>query len=86
LTLCFEFHPPGDSHSAGGISAALIEASGRRHRLMDPGLDRQGESLVCQVGRVEDAPAGQAIVFEAIELSSTAPVRIRAIRGGQAGG
>jgi hypothetical protein len=86
LTLCYEFHPPGDSHAAGGISAALIETSGRRHRLVDPSLDRRGEGLVCQVGRVEDAPTGQTVVFEAIELSSAAPVRIRTIRGGQAGG
>ena len=94
VTLCFEFHPPGDSHAAGGISATLLDASGGRYRLVNPALDRRGESLVCQVGSLEALGAGggtappDRVVLEAIELSATTPVRVRAIRGGsrQAGG
>ena len=78
--LCFEFDLPGDSHGAGGIAAVLVAASGQRHPIVDPELDRRGESVVCQRGRIEALDPGETV--DAIELTATEPLRLRRIRGG----
>ena len=78
--LCFEFDLPGDSHGAGDITAVLVGTSGQRHRIVDAELDRRGESVVCQLGRVEALDPGE--VVEAIELTAAEPLRLRQIRGG----
>jgi hypothetical protein len=77
--LCFEFNIPGDSRSADGIQAVLLATSGQRRTLVDAELDRRGESVVCQLGRIE--PQDRE-VFEAVELTSPVDLHLRGIRGG----
>lgn len=79
--LTFEFDRPGDSHAADCLHVALVDESGRRHRLADPRLDRRGESMICLVGALEDGGAGASSSFVAMELSSDAPVRVESVRG-----
>jgi hypothetical protein len=79
--LCFEFDLPGHSHSTGGIEAALIAASGQSYPLVDAELDRRGESVVCQIGRVDASEPG-GVVFESIQLRAATRLRVRQIRGG----
>jgi hypothetical protein len=87
--LCYEFNIPGESHQGVRIQAVLVAASGQRYVLADREVDRRGESIVCQVGRIAGkepgAPgpaAASPIVFEAAELSSNTPLRLRELRGG----
>lgn len=87
--MCFEFDRSADSRDAGRIHLVLLSTSGRRYTLSDVTLDRQGESVVCHVGRVtemepeaERSAPGDSVVFEAVELSAEVPVRLRALRGG----
>jgi hypothetical protein len=80
--LCFEFGRPGDSHKAGDIQAVLLTPSGRRQPFVDVELDRRGESVVCQIGRVD---TGEEVVFASVELIAPGPVRLRGLRGGSAG-
>ena len=76
--LCFEFELPGDSRKTKDINAVLLTTSGQRHRLADVQMDRRGESVVCQIGRVD----GEDAVFEAVELTASERVRVRQLRGG----
>jgi hypothetical protein len=81
--LCFEFDLPGDSQRAAAIHARLVSSSGDRVEIRMPALDRRGESTVCQIGQLavrQPTPAG--VVYEAVELYSDVPVRLRGIRGG----
>jgi hypothetical protein len=55
--LTFAFDRPGDSHVADCLHVALVDASGRRHALVAPRLDRRGESMVCLIGALEAAEA-----------------------------
>lgn len=87
--LCFEFDLPGDSHKTDGIYAVLLATSGQRHPLVDTNLDRRGDRLVCQVGRVDAFEPGsrvvdqnQEVTFEAVELTAPARMRLRELRGG----
>lgn len=87
--MCFEFAHQRDSRNAGEIRTVLLSTSGRRYTLADVHLDRRGEAMVSQVGRVvavEPRVGGvsesDAILFEAVELSSDVPVGLRALRGG----
>lgn len=87
--MCFEFDLPGDSHNAAGIRAVLVSSSGQRHPLVDTKVDRRGDSLVCQVGRVDAFEPGSRlveyegeVVFEAVELRSSVRLRLRELRGG----
>lgn len=79
--ITFAFDRPGDSHAADCLHVALVDASGRRHTLVAPRLDRRGESLICLIGALEDGGAGTAVSFVALELSSDAPVRVESVRG-----
>lgn len=79
--LTFEFDRPGDSHAADCLHVALVDESGRRHRLADPRLDRRGESMICLIGALEPPVAGAGATFTAIELSSDSPVRVESVRG-----
>ena len=82
--LCFEFDPPGDSRRAADIQATLLAAGGARAMLRNPSLDRQGESVVCQVGPLDVSPPGPPPgAFQGVELRSEAPLRLRGIRGGR---
>ena len=87
--MCFEFDHPGDRHAAGKIDAVLPADSGQRHPLVDSDLDRRGEAIVCQMGRVDAwesggriEPEDRELRFTAFELSSPKPLRLRRIRGG----
>lgn len=89
--ICFEFDRPRDSHEADRIHAVLLTREGQRHELVETKLDRRGESVVCQMGRVapiqtgfEATPHEQSVTYVAIELSLSAggPLRLRGIRGG----
>ena len=81
--ICFEFDLPRESHRAAGIHVALLSTTGRRDELGDPGLDRRGEAVVCQIGQLPAAPEPEPPTsYEAVELRSDASVRVRAIRGG----
>ena len=84
--LCFEFHPPGDSLKAKSIEAVLLAASGQRRPLVDVAMDRRGESVVCQIGRVDASDPDEALVFEAMELTASERVRVRQVRGGPRSG
>lgn len=87
--MCFEFANPGDSRHAGRIHTVLISTTGGRYTPSDAKLDRRGEAMVCQVGRVIGVPPVaegtvhvDSIVYEAVELSSDVSLRLRSIRGG----
>jgi hypothetical protein len=81
--LCFEFDLPGDSHHAATIHATLVSSSGSRAEMSTPRLDRRGESTVCQFGQLAGAkPEATAVAYDAVELSSKVPLRLRGIRGG----
>lgn len=79
--LLFVFDRPGDSHAADKLRVALVDASGARHALVAPRLDRRGESQVCLIGALEPPVAGAGATFTAMELSSDSPVRLEAVRG-----
>ena len=87
--MCFEFDVPRDSHAAGRISITLPDDSGTRYQLENLDLDRRGESVVCQLGRltpVDPAKASavsSAIILEAAELSAPSSLRLHGIRGGE---
>ena len=84
--LCFEFDLPGRSHDAATIQATLVSSSGSRAPMSAPTLDRRGESTVCQLGKLASAqPEAAPMTFEAVELSSKVPLRLRGIRGGVVG-
>jgi hypothetical protein len=81
--LCFEFDLPRDSHRAAAIDAVLLSPSGARVALRQPALDRRGEATVCQIAPLPPPSSGsQPPVYEAVELRSDSPVRVRGIRGG----
>lgn len=87
--LCFEFDLPGDSHAAEHLAVVLLTAEGERHALSEVELDRRGESVVCLEGRVGSVPTAtgasapqQPVRYEAVELSTSVPVRVRELRGG----
>ena len=81
--LCFEFDLPGGSHHAATIQATLVSSSGSRAAMTTPTLDRRGESTVCQMGKVATAqPETTPVVYDAVEVSSKVPLRLRGIRGG----
>ena len=81
--LCFEFDLPRDSHRAGAIHATIVSSSGGRAAIRTPALDRRGESVVCQIGRVAPPESeAEGTVYEAVELYSEVPLRLRGIRGG----
>lgn len=80
--LCFEFERPGGSHSAAAIHATLLSSSGSRAVISPLTLDRRGESTVCQFGPVARAqPESRATAYEALEIYSDVPLRLRGIRG-----
>ena len=79
--LCFGFDRPGDSHRAGDIQAVLNTSSGRQQLFVDVELDRRGESIVCQIGRID---SGEEVVFDSVELTAPEPLRLRWLRGGNA--
>jgi hypothetical protein len=88
----FEFDRPGDSDHAGEIHATLVTSEGYRYALTEVRLDRQGERLVSQSGRLESddatrapSPPGHAPTFVAVELRTDVPVRLRALRGAPTG-
>jgi len=81
--LCFEFDLPGDSHSASAIEVALVSSSGGRFPLIDPTLDRRGESIVCQITGLPATVPGEAPeVYDGVVLSSSVPIRLRGLSGG----
>ena len=87
--LCFEFDVPGDRHEAGRIHAVLLSTSGQRYPLVEIKLDRRGERVVCQIGRVAAIEPGQGaasqeqlVTHQAVELSTDVPLRLRGLRGG----
>ena len=87
--MCFEFDLPRDSHEAGRIHPVLLSTSGQRYPLVESKLDRRGERVVCQIGRVAAIVPGegaasqeQLITYEAAELSADVPLRLRGLRGG----
>ncbi len=81
--LCFEFDLPGDSHHAATIHATLVSVSGSRATISTPTLDRRGETTACQIGQLAEAqPEATGIAYEAVELYSAVPLRLRGIRGG----
>jgi len=84
--VCFEFGVPGDSHRAGRIGVVLLSTTGTRYTLDGAELDRRGEAVVCQIGRLTAAdpslPAPEPLVFDAAELTSEVPMRIKGLRGG----
>lgn len=86
--ICFEFDVPGESYAAGQIGVTLIGNQGEHFELDDIDLDRRGEAVVCQLGRlaaVSPAMAGEPVanvVFETAELSAPAALRLHGIRGG----
>lgn len=87
--LCFEFDRPGDSHEAEHIQAVLLTAQGERHALTEVEPDRRGESVVCLEGRTTGVSSGDGattpqapVRYEAVELSTSVPVRVRELRGG----
>ena len=81
--LCFEFDLPGDSHHAASIHATLLSSSGSRAAIATPTLDRRGESTVCQLGQLAGAqPDATVTAYDALELTSDVPLRLRGIRGG----
>jgi hypothetical protein len=82
--LCFDFDPPGESHKAKSLRAVLVTNQGRRDTLLDPRLDRRGESRVCLVAPAPSPAAAaelRGVHYRGVELSSSdPPVRLRAIR------
>jgi hypothetical protein len=91
--MCFEFQIPGYSHSAAGIRAVLLTDSARRFALVEPELDRRGEAVVCQTGRlsavdrpVADPAPWEPVTLEAVELSADVPLRLSGIRGASLAG
>lgn len=81
--LCFEFDRPRHSHRAGAIHATLVSSSGGRAAILTTELDRRGESVVCQIGRVAPPePNAERTVYESVELYSDVPLRLRGLRGG----
>lgn len=82
--LCLEFDRPGDSHEAEHLQAVLLTTEGARHALAEVELDRRGESVVCLEGRVDGATSvpSPTVRYEAVELSTSVPVRVRELRGG----
>ena len=85
--ICFEFDRPRDSHQAARIEAMLVGAAGEHFTLAPVTLDRRGEAVVCQVGRLRPVIASHdggtdGAVLSGIELSAGVPLTLRAIRGG----
>jgi hypothetical protein len=86
--ICFEFDIPAESYAAGQIGVMLIGDRGQQVELDVIDLDRRGEAIVCQVGRlvaVSPAMAGEPVadvVFATAELSAPAALWLRGIRGG----
>jgi len=87
--LCFEFDPPGESRKTRSIEAVLLTTSGERRPLVDVEIDRRGENVVCQIGRVDAfepgsrlPPPGEELVFESVELTASERLRVRLLRGG----
>ena len=85
--LCFEFDLPGDSHNAADIHAVLLTSSAQRYSFIESALDRRGEAVVCQIGRVvaiespnADLSQWQSVTYEAVELSADVPLRLRGLR------
>jgi hypothetical protein len=76
--LCYEFSLPGDSARAGQITAVLLDASGGRYTFVESEIDRRGEASVCRVGRLSASAD-----YQAVELSSTVPLRLSGLRGGE---
>ena len=85
--MCFEFDVPRESYAAGRIIVILVAGNGARYKLENLDLDRRGEAVVCQLGRLaalNPATANRAdatLVFEAAELSAPASLRLHGIRG-----
>jgi hypothetical protein len=82
--LCFDFDPPGESQKASTLQAVLLTTEGRRDTLLEPGVDRRGESRVCLVA---DHPSAteearlQGSQYRGVELTSSAPpVHVKVIR------
>jgi hypothetical protein len=86
--ICFEFDIPGESYAAASIRVTLIGNKGEHFDLADVDLDRRGEAVVCQVGRLAAVSPAMArepvadVVFDSAELSAPAALRLRGIRGG----
>ena len=56
----FEFDRPADSDHAAGIHATLLTSEGDRYALTGVRLDRRGERLVSQIGRLVTDEAAAA--------------------------
>lgn len=86
--ICFEFDIPGESYAAASIGVTLIGKKGEHYSIENVDLDRRGETVVCQVGRlVAVSPVMTAapvadVIFETAELSLPAALRLHGIRGG----
>lgn len=82
--LCFDFDPPGESQKASTLQAVLLTTEGRRDTLLEPGLDRRGESRVCLVAEhpsVAEVARLEGSQYRGVELTSSAPpVHVKAIR------
>jgi len=81
--LCFEFETPGDSQNAHNIEAMLRSDAGRVYPLGSPRYDRRAESVVCHIYKEPlRVPGAAPIVFDAVILRSSMPVRLRGLSGG----
>jgi hypothetical protein len=86
--ICFEFDIPRESYAAGRIGVTLIGSKSEHVQVGDIHLDRRGEAVVCQVGRLTAVSPAMTreqiadVVFETAALSAPATLRLRGIRGG----
>ena len=82
--LCFDFNSRRESDKAATLQAVLLTTEGRRDTLLDPAVDRRGESRICLVASRPSAAeilSLQESQYRGVELTTGAPpVHVRTIR------
>jgi len=82
--LCFDFNSRRESDKAATLQAVLLTTEGRRDTLLDPAVDRRGESRICLVASrpsAADIVSLQGSQYLGVELTTGAPpVHVRTIR------